>query len=145
MLISRTSSWSEVRNLLSLSAHPQSCVWMSKEFCYHHHTHGQGRPRSPIRQRQCNYNCLQNTRRRPGVRRRRLQQQQRLRRRRPRNAAAWRRTGLSQRGACILKCTSEMLLLPRVIPSDMRDVMLDSWQTSIIIRSACIITCLSAN
>ena len=22
------------------------------------HTHGQGRPRSPIRQRQCNYNCL---------------------------------------------------------------------------------------
>ena len=58
------ASWSEVRNLLSLSAHPQSCVWMSKEFCYHHHTHGQGRPRSPIRQRQCNYNCLQNTRQR---------------------------------------------------------------------------------
>ena len=28
------------------------------------HTHGQGRPRSPIRQRQCNYNCLQNTRQR---------------------------------------------------------------------------------
>ena len=25
------------------------------------HTHGQGRPRSPIRQRQCNSNCLQNT------------------------------------------------------------------------------------
>ena len=23
------------------------------------HTHGQGRPRSPIRQRQCNSNCLQ--------------------------------------------------------------------------------------
>ena len=70
--VSSTSSCSEVRNLLSLksqtvvldAAHPQSCVWMSKEFCYHHHTHGQGRPRSPIRQRQCNYNCLQNTRQR---------------------------------------------------------------------------------
>ena len=35
----------------------QKCI--VKGACYqHHHTHGQGRPRSPIRQRQCNYNCL---------------------------------------------------------------------------------------
>ena len=67
-LISPWASWSEVRNLLKLSsgraAHPQSLCLDVQEFGYHHHTHGQGRPRSPIRQRQCNYNCLQNTRQR---------------------------------------------------------------------------------
>ena len=60
------ASWSEVRNLLKAAAHPQSlCLDVQELFgSYHHHTHGQGRPRSPIRQRQCNYNCLQNTRQR---------------------------------------------------------------------------------
>ena len=54
------ASWSEVRNLLKAAAHPQSlCLDVQELFgSYHHHTHGQGRPRSPIRQRQCNYNCL---------------------------------------------------------------------------------------
>lgn len=60
MLSPYTSSCWEVRNLLSVWDHPQSLD--VQEFCYHHHhTHGQGRPRSPIRQRQCNYNCLQST------------------------------------------------------------------------------------